>query len=82
MEHMEDKKAPDSGVVVCPQCDKNTPEHYMIWDGEKNTVCMWCDDEEQGIIPGTITEDYDPYDDIAFDYDCDPNPYHGTYSEE
>ena len=62
---MNDKKAPDSGVVVCPQCGKDTPEHYMIWDGEKNTVCLWC--EEANDLPPAFYE---------------PNPYHGTYSEE
>ena len=65
MEHMNDKKAPDSGVVVCPQCGKDTPEHYMIWDGEKNTVCLWCEETNELLAP--------------FD---EPNPYHGTYSEE
>jgi hypothetical protein len=68
MEHMNDKKAPDSGVVVCPQCDKNTPEHYMIWNGEKNTVCLWCDEALENLY--------------GFEDDNDPNPYHGTYSEE
>jgi formylmethanofuran dehydrogenase subunit E len=64
MEHMNDKKAPDSGVVVCSQCRKDTPEHYMIWDGEKNTVCLWCDEAKDHLA------------------DYEPNPYHGTYSEE
>ena len=68
MEHMNDKKAPDSGVVVCPQCGKDTPEHYMIWDGEKNTVCLWCDEANER-----------RYAEAAY---YEPNPYHGTYSEE
>ena len=53
MEHMNDKKAPDSGVVVCSQCRKDTPEHYMIWDGEKNTICLWCDEEEDNLYLST-----------------------------
>ena len=76
MEHMNDKKAPDSGVVVCPQCDNDTPEHYMIWDGEKTTVCLWCDDDGRLIQPEA------PEDLYGFEDDNDPNPYHGTYSEE
>ena len=65
---MNDKKAPDSGVVVCPQCDTLTPEHYMIWDGEKNTVCLWCDEANER------RDGENAY--------YEPNPYHGTYSEE
>ena len=76
MEHMNDKKAPDSGVVVCPQCYKDTPEHYMIWDGEKNTVCLWCDEDFERIRAQRVQNIY------GFEDDNDPNPYHGTYSEE
>jgi len=76
MEHMNDKKAPDSGVVVCPQCYKDTPEHYMIWDGEKNTVCLWCDEDFERIRAQRVQNLY------GFEDDNDPNPYHGTYSEE
>ena len=46
-------EAPDSGVVVCSQCRKDTPEHYMIWDGEKNTICLWCDEEEDNLYLST-----------------------------
>lgn len=79
MEHI-DNQAPDSGIVTCPQCKTDTPEHYMIWDGEKTTVCMWCDEESRGFIPGTIREYQQNL--YGFEDDNDPNPYHGTYSEE
>lgn len=79
MEHI-DNQAPDSGVVVCPQCRKDTSEHFMIWDGEKNTVCLWCDEAEETI-------DGSDYNSFFLRYYTDlelgePNPYHGTYSEE
>ena len=72
MEHMNDKKAPDSGIVVCPGCGKDTPEHYMIWDGERNTVCLWCEEANERRIQELEQE-------AAY---YEPNPYHGTYSEE
>jgi hypothetical protein len=46
-------EAPDTGVVVCSECMNDTPEHYMIWDGEKNTVCLWCDEEDDNLYPST-----------------------------
>ena len=70
-----------TGDVECPICQAQG----FTWNDDD---CVWLEDEQRDstVWADDWQEQLDwedgRYDDFGDRYDDDPNPYHGTYSEE
>ena len=71
----------NDNFITCDCCSMSFPPSHMSPNWVGSDICQPCDDDIAANMPEQEPMTEWELEDWASQYDDDPNPYHGDYSE-